>query len=284
MRPVRQSLRGFTLLELMLGIVILSVMAGIVYGSFSNVVNSAELARDAAAELRFRQFISRSFSINLASVYVDQAGEESAYRLVGTNETGPFGPADTLEFATMLEMPGATSLPGVIKRVRYALVEPDDSLEEEESVDAFAIDERMSLGNEVMLEIYEEPLVLESDSFGFDTNTLEEEAIVRKIPVRSFDVLYYDNQSEEWVEEWDSTASKRMPWAIRVRINLARDAQQERSDFDAGINFEDDADIDMSFSLPVSVGVTTPFIDFNHTRNSFFQSDGDNMFDRGRRR
>lgn len=276
--------QGFTLLELMLGIVILSIMAGIVYGSFSNVVNSSELARDAAADLRFRQFISRSFSINMASIYVDQAGEESAYRLVGTDESGPFGPADVLEFATMLEMPGATSLPGVLKRVRYALVEPEVSEEEEESVDAFAIDERLSMGNEVMLEIYEEPLVLESEGFGFDEETLEEEAIVRKIPVRSFDVMYYDNQSEEWVEEWDSTASKRMPWAIRVRINLAREEEQEQSDFEAGINFEEDADIDMSFSLPVAMGVTTPFIDFNHTRNSFFQSDGDNMFEEGRRR
>jgi len=272
---------GFTLLELMLGILIIATMTAIVYGTFTNVVNTAELARGTAAELRYSQFLARNFSNNIASVYMDQTGEEPAYSFIGESADGPFGPADSLEFTTMLEMPGARALPGIIKRVRYSVVDAAEM--DEGTTDDFTIDLRASEGNELMLEIYETPVVFDEEDFGFDADAMEDETIIRHVPIRSMDITYFDHESDDWVEEWDSTANNRLPWAVRIRINLARSEDDERIGFDQGVNLADDVDLDLSFSLPVAMGAVSPFLDFNHTRDAYFQHVGDRMFDRRRR-
>ena len=113
---------GFTLIELMVAIVILSVIPSVVYISFDSVSRSTEPARSVQAELKWRIHLSRSLSENLAQAY-DPWLPGAAYRdaavpsdpnavetlsrfwLLGEDAFGPEGPADTLTFATTAPLP-----------------------------------------------------------------------------------------------------------------------------------------------------------------------------------
>lgn len=278
--PARGGRDGFTLIELMVAIVILVIMSGIIYSAFTNVTNTAAMARESAADLKYRQFIWRSFSVNMSSLYTEPSGESGSYRFVGTDDESGFGAADSLEFCTSLEMPGSTSMPGVLRTVHYSIIEAEEV--EGEATGDFAIDAGTTEQKveELLLEIYEAPLVVDEDEddVSVDAAEFEEQAIVRRVPVRSMNITYYDDQAEEWVDDWDSTAEKRLPWAVRVQINLARSELQEDIAAEQGFDDGDSADIDMSFAIPIAAGVTSPFTDPNHMRQDLFQEDADSMF------
>lgn len=272
---------GFTLMELLISIAILTAITLIVYSSFVSVTDTMALARDNADLLRFRQYIARSFTENMTAIYADAGSQQADYGLIGEDESGPFGDGDSIEFCTSLPMPGGDSLPGVLKRVRYELVDPgyDEEGTGELAIDATGIAEPESMD----LLITEEPLVLESEDFGGDDtdNTLEDEGAVRerRIPVRSMNITYYDFEEEEWVDDWDSVEDQRMPWAIRVQINLVKTDAQLEIEYDQGINPEEEPDLDLTFAVPTGAGVVSPFTDFNHYNPSRGGLDGDNIFE-----
>ena len=56
----------------------------------------------------------------------------------------------------------------------------------------------------------------------------EEGVWEREIPIRSFNVEYYDGLAEEWTPEWNSDELGFLPWAVRIQINLAKTKSQLR--------------------------------------------------------
>lgn len=275
---LRQPRAGFTMIEVLVAITVLVIMVAIVYASFSSVTDTTLHARDAADELRFRQYVWRSFSENLAAVYTDAACAQQLYQFLGEDENGPLGPADRLRFVTSLPMPGSTALPGILKVITYEVVEPGES--EGESMDGLAIDEAYDDGiDEMMLQITEAPLVREEDDAEVDDDAMEDAQRVRQVPIASFDVLYYDFESEEWEDEWDSLDKKRLPWAVHVKVNLARSEDQLEAQFEAGVDPDEEPDLDMQFALPLGSGVTAQWTDYNHmTAESVQDADGDSIF------
>lgn len=265
---------GFTLIELLIAVAILAGITVIVYGSVVAVADSTELARSNAEQLRFRQYVWRNFSENLGAVYSDAGCQQIEYALVGEDGSGPYGPADVLNFTTSLPMPGAASLPGVLRTVSY-------SVEEAAADDFPAAADGTPLEGGYLL-IIEQPLVLGGDKARSDAESaLGNDAVSeRRIPVRSMNITYYDDEREEWVDDWDSVARSRMPWAVRVEINLARTRDQLDSDAMQGISSELHPDLDMVFALPTGAGVTGQFIDFNHVHLENASLDGSNMFDK----
>ena len=152
---------GFSLLELLIAVTILSIIMGIVYTGFISVADSETLAREEAETLRFRQFLWRHFTIALRSVYIDGSCQEPAFALVSTDEEGAFGPADSLYFCSNEPMGGVRALPGSLKEVVYEIGGGDE--ESEASLDTL-FSEGMLAQN---LTIRETPLVL-SDPESFD--------------------------------------------------------------------------------------------------------------------
>lgn len=280
----RYAQRGFTLMELLISIAILSAITLIVYSSFVSVTDTMTLARDNADLLRFRQYLMRSFTENMNGIYFDASASQPGYALVGEDGSGPFGDGDSVEFCTALPMPGGKSLPGIRKRVRYELVDPayDEGGTGELAIDDTGEDEPD--GMELL--ITEEPLVLDGDDFGTEDaeeELLDEDAVrERRIPVRSLNVTYYDYDTEEWLDDWDSIEEERMPWAIRVQVNLVKSEAQLDWEYDQGINPEEEPDLDISFAIPGAAGVISPFTDFNHFNPSRGGLDGEDMFENNR--
>lgn len=283
--PPRNAVRaGFTLLEVLVAVLILSMICAVVYMSFVSVTTTADMARQSAADLRFQTYIYNSFSENMSSIYTDPPCLQAAYAMIGEDESGAFGPADSITFCTSMAMPGATALPGILRKVRYELVPETD--EAVGRMDVMTIDTAIqSPTRRMMLQVTEAPLVPqeEEDDFTSDNTFSSDQARVRQIPVHSMDIRYYDGMDEEWREDWDSVELRRMPWAIEVRINLARSEEQLQTMWAQGIDLNEFPDILLQFPVPVGAGVLTQFPDLNHLPQwAGEKATGDDMFSNAR--
>jgi len=265
---------GFTMLEVLVSVTILAMIATIIYVSFASVVDTAEIARSTAARLRYQTYIHQSFRENMASIYCDPACMQIPYSLLGEDEGGPGGDADTLEFCTSLPMPGAMALPGVLRRVRYSIVDEAEASDEGGVAGVVEIDRNEDTdAGRVLLEIAEMPLILEDDDGEqeIDESASEEEGRVRYVPIQSMNIKYYDFEEEDWIDEWDSLDLRRMPWAIEVSINLPRTEDELQELYGQGVDLNEDPDLRMTFPVPVGAGTTQQFIDPNHISSRAFE-------------
>lgn len=253
--------RGFTLLELLISVSILTILMSLVYISFSSVTNTMDLARDSADRLRFKQIIWRNLSSNLQGVYVDPGAFQPEYQFLGENEEGAYGPGDRLTFATTVPLPGARSLPGVAKVVTYELA--DYNTVSPEIAAAIPYDASRPGG---ILLIREEPLQLQSQDFVERVSDKEWDLYERAVPAASMDILYYDGLQNEWAEEWDSLEQRRLPGGIWIKINFARNEEERIELQRSGINPSENPDLEYMLALPLGRDVEFPFADFNHIR------------------
>ncbi len=255
------SKAGFTLLEVLIAIIVLSILVGIVFSGFSSVTNSMDLAQSAAEILRSRQVAWRNISINAQGIYVDAACLQPEYQFIGTSEDGPFGPADSLRFATSLPMRGARALPGISKVVTYTVMDANEV--DDEIAYTLPLDEERP-GS--VLVIREEPLLLASDDFGEVTEETVGEVYEQGVPIASMDILYFDGVANEWVEEWDSVSERRLPGGIRFKINFPRSEEEREQVYAEGIDLQENPDLDIMLSVPLGRDVEFPFPDFNNLR------------------
>lgn len=266
---------GFTLLEVMIALAITAIVCGIVYASFYSVTESTVHARLAAEQTKLKQFVSRSLRANLDQVAQGwlpgaadrvQANEDEdvsaiTFGFVGEDERGSAGPADSLEFVTMAPLAGAVVLPGMLKRVNYAVVE-DDGGEPDHVLGSYDPDDPPA----AFLEVTETPVfAMAAGEKGKQDHmaerAIEGESISWLLPIRSLDIRYFDG--EEWADKWDGDDEERLPWAVDVRINFA--SQDSRDDEDRFL-FEDDrddgpgaaADLQFLATLPAGSGNTEP--------------------------
>ena len=255
------------MIEIMVAMVILVILVSAVYTCFVSVADTADIARTSADELRVQQQLWKHFTENIGAVHPNPNGE---YALVGEDESGSFGPSDTLRFVTQLPMSGAKSLPGLVKKVEYHVDDP--SVSEEGGFEKFAIDAAPTEEQEgVTLFITESPLVLFGEGEGgelFEAEDAGENEIKweRELSIRSVNFQYYDGTAEEWVEDWNSDETGFLPWAIRVQVNLAKTEGQMMEEASMGVDPQEDYDLDVTVVLSSGAGVLSEFEDPNHFR------------------
>ncbi|NIA15839.1 MAG: prepilin-type N-terminal cleavage/methylation domain-containing protein [Nitrospiraceae bacterium] len=254
----RAAARGFTLLEVLIAISILAMIVAVVYVTLVATVNATEEARLVAEELRLRQFLARSFTNNLSTVFTDPGLEDKRYVFLGATESGSGGEMDTLEFTSSSPMVGVSSPPGALKRVRYgaATDEPaeGDMLpgRDDELADAFASGPHLEASETPINESAPPQSGSATDTDFLPEFDLDgEDAQSWSVPISSFDLAYFDG--EEWVEEWDSRELGRLPWCVRIRINYARTRDELEADRDARMSAEEDPDYEMV--IPIATGI-----------------------------
>jgi prepilin-type N-terminal cleavage/methylation domain-containing protein len=293
----RPDRHGFTLVELLIAILVLTVITGIVYTSFISVADTTAAARESAVTLRLQQQLWRVLTVNLNAVYIDSACAQPEYQFLGENLDGPFGPADRLTFCSALPVSGPAALPGERRIVTLEVVE------DAENTDAgatLAIDMPAAREQQQYLLIHEAPLVLESAPLGSEmelddevnpaavTDEVLAQAVEasreRRIPIHTLNFLYYSYQKEEWVEAWDSFAEQALPWAIRVQVNFPKTGDEIDALARQGIDLQENPDLDLLLPLPMGAGTTQSFIDLNHFRgNPLMMTAGDLFEDSPRR-
>ncbi|MFP4173480.1 MAG: type II secretion system protein J [Candidatus Hydrogenedentota bacterium] len=250
--------RGFTLLELLVAMAILVVLTGIVYGAFYSVVTSIQTSRTGMEEMRLRQFLARNMKQNFRTAYSDPRMEQEVFMFVGESNDGPDGARDSVRFASTTPLIGGMALPGDLKEVRYEAMAEQDS----EMSLSYAGSETEDEPPAVLHSI-ETPLlgaeVQELDAAdGFFVPSEEYEAPGWSVPIRSMRLDYFDGQ--EWLRDWDSLEMRRLPWAVRVRINFAKPEDVVEEEERQGIDPEEDPDFDMLIPLQPGLGVTDEMV------------------------
>ncbi len=252
---------GFTLLELLVAMSVMTVAVGIVYATFASVTDTMAIARENADRMAFRMALRRNLTENLGAVYAESTATREEFQLLGTDESGQYGPADKLRFCTSLPMPGAYALPGVMKVVEYSLVSSSD-------IDAAATgypgDDPGRPGMALM--ITESPLAYQEGVQGAVSGSDQLPKVQRAVPVASFDVLYFDGLSQEWRKDWDSLSEQRLPWALWVRVNFPRSDEERAADSAAGVDLTETPDVDVMMPIATGAGIQGPFLDLNHAR------------------
>lgn len=265
---MRKFESGFTFLELLVAFAIMSVIVLIVYTGLDSVSKGTDLARLSAEKARIQRYLVNYFTEVLSSVYIDPSYRESAYRFVGTNESGPYGPSDSLRFCTSLPMPGPYALPGVRRVVSLWC---EENRGENSGISRFAVDiYGLSNNAPYYLVINESPVVLDEESgISADLNNLPINEV--RVPLASLDIWYFDPQKMDWVEEWDSQSVQLMPWAVHITATLFNEYGE--------VDSESSPDIDLVVVLPVSAGTLQPMDDPNHFRDvgSLFRMDSNKV-------
>lgn len=287
---------GFTIIELMVAITLLSIITGIVFASFASVVQTSDRARIAAAELRLREFMTRSLTVNLTQAYGDwlpgaalrdavlieggtDANQDAAlaeeelmmarYVFQGENDVGPLGlPADMLTFSSTAPLIGNLALPGFLKQVTYEIV--SETGEEDApafGAPAFGAPDQYS-ASFLTLEVTETPIMgdQQQEEAGFLTGSDVREKLdeaAREVGYESpgwrvpmRSLDIHYFDGEEWVEEWDSLEMGRLPWSVRIRMNFARPEEELEAEQDAGFSVEEDPDYELVVAIPAGLGIT----------------------------
>lgn len=224
--------RGFTIMELLIAMVIVAIISGIVYSTFTSVLASTETTNIAAEQLYTQSFLTRHIQSNFAQAHagwqpgavyrpvsdpqntITQVMPESIFFFQGKDN----GQEDSITFTTSAPISGMTGLPGFFKQVTYEIIDGSE-IEMPASSPYYGF-----TASGPVLRVREVPLMSYGDSFGGQVmsdyankllQNAEELGVATPtwtFPVGGMNIRYFDG--EEWVEEWDMALEERLPWAL----------------------------------------------------------------------
>ncbi len=193
MIPARR--RGFTLLEVVIALAMISVVLTLAYASFATSIRIVEQRETRTRSLHRADFMLRHLADQLQSIYLDQA---AFYRL--DDPLALFdGSGDRLVFWT--QAPAQTrrvSHRGGVQRLAYgvapAVVDPGTRAED---------DPGLELRFAAFAELADDP---------------DEPIATWALPVESVEFEYHDGAG--WSGSWDIADAARLPRGIRVTIEM----------------------------------------------------------------
>lgn len=182
--PLFKSEAGFTLVEVLVAVALLSMVGSMVFGSLVMTTNAVEAGREHAAK---EQAIRRI--LRLMSEEISLSKPNTMYPWVGTNGTQDGQPADILAFLAMSqELSTSTITEGETVRVVYTR-------------------ERDRLIRFVRRNLY----TLTDTDESLDQMELADR-------VQAFNIRYYDDQNRVWIDEWP--AVPKTPKALLIEVTF----------------------------------------------------------------
>lgn len=187
---MRHRARGFTLLEIVIALTMISMILTLAYGSFSASTRIVQQREAYARSLHRADFVLRHMTDQLQSIYLDQA---AFYRMEDPLDLFD-GASDRLTFWT--EAPVQTrraTYRGGLQRLMYS-VRPADEDEE---------------GAAFTLQFAAMPELRPADA---------DPAAHWSIPVDTVEFEYHDGAG--WTGSWNIEETQRLPHGIRVTIGM----------------------------------------------------------------
>jgi|GEM_PF-4628538 len=225
---VNRKVGGFTLLELLLSISIMTIAAGIIYGSFNTGLSAARKTERKSELFQKVRIIRGIITNDLANAYVPKKGQgflagleeaedevfidesagfdlsqASTIAFSGIESDGSLYPDDRMEFFTIAKGTFENDLP---MYVSYYI--DDDPLSDEQGL--------------VMNRI---ATVLPSESFRIELSS----------DVRGMDIRYLDStpDGQEWVGTWEE--KRNLPRAVEVTLTWSEESRMLSSYTDVPI-------------------------------------------------
>ncbi len=177
---------GFTLVEVLLAVALVSMMAALVFGSLYVTTSAIDAARTKSANEQIVRSTLRVMTDELSF------GESRAnFPWTGINGTYDGQPADSVAFLTMGQFRGAESAKDT-ELVRIVYTREGDRLLR----------------------------FVQRNLYGLTDESVEQVELANK--VKGFNVRYYDSRSNLWLDEWDGRG-RGAPRAILIELTLLQE-------------------------------------------------------------
>jgi general secretion pathway protein J len=196
MKLIKRQNHGFTLIEILVSLSIVTIITGLLYGTFRSTLKTAEAVEKETDSYRMARIVFYQITKDLTmfnQITPAAAGSEPVFgatSLLGENKTRFFDgvnyPDDTIVFMSL-------SAPPVLR--------------------GFSVTDQA----EISYSISEESLVRNTK---FRDKPVKDE--VGEF-VLGFNLRYYDNKKKEWLNEWDPRLSTGMPLAMEITLILKGD-------------------------------------------------------------
>lgn len=189
---------GFTLLEILIAVAILTIIFSIVYGSFVQTRKAISRAEDAVSELRGIRaaFIRMMMDVNMA--FLSKNNENTFF--VGTDNYTDGYPDDTIDFTTFSHT------------IRWK-----DALESDQTEVGYYI-QRDFEGNTILMK-REKKRIDTSPLYGGRSLELSED-------IAGLNFRYLEDGA--WLDSWDSRVSNKLPEAIEITLIVRDEKDRER--------------------------------------------------------
>jgi general secretion pathway protein J len=195
--------RGFTLMEVMIAVAIVSIMGGLIYGSFGPFLRSKEVVEAEGEHYRVIQGALSRMSREVSMAFVSNDFDRTRYRDAHDQPTFFTGDRDKLSFTSFAHQRRVTDAKESDQAIfEYKMGRPQDE----------------HLNNEVLMR--REKAVLDEE---FERGGSED---VLCDDVKKVKFQYYDDTKKEWVDEWDTRRDRKV-LPERVKITLV--STDERS-------------------------------------------------------
>ncbi len=192
-KPSPHPHRGFTLIEVLLAVAILSIVALVVTATFASTIRVLEAGEEEGGFDR-----TARVSLSRLAHELSMGGAYPSFPWLGKNGVMNNAPSDLVAFVTTdPTLSGALGADGVPVRLVYA--RQDDRLV------------RFSTHH----------------LYGVSAASFYQDEVAEG--VRGFNVRYYDGKSRQWVDEWDSQVTKSPPQAVMVEVSLGNSGQEARN-------------------------------------------------------
>ncbi|MDX1762834.1 MAG: type II secretion system protein GspJ [bacterium] len=192
-----RSEQGFTLLEMLVAVVIISVIMGVIYGAFAGTSRTYTLLEANEDVYQTAQTFLSMISRELRAATFSPTGPQG-FMGIGSDADLEENATDAIYFVTRSHRRSRTNAKeGFLAEIGYFF--DTESLSDEKqffkSIDA-TVDEDLQSGGTLY------PLTDRVDSLKFS---------------------YYDKNEDTWVDEWDGKKMGRLPDRIQVELNILDD-------------------------------------------------------------
>ena len=179
---------GFTLVEVLLAVSLVSMMAALVFGSLFVTTSAIDAARANSAN---EQIIRSTLRVMIDELSVGKNSQTSPW--MGINGQFDGQPADTIAFLTMGQFRGAESTKDT-EVVRIVYTREGDRLLR----------------------------YVRKNLYGLTDESVGQIELATK--VKAFNVRYYDEKNRLWVDEWDGRGRlQSVPKAILIELTLLQE-------------------------------------------------------------
>ncbi|MEA3188696.1 MAG: Type secretion system protein [Chthoniobacter sp.] len=197
------SLRGFTLIEILLALIASVVIFTAIYGVFSNAVHLRDNATRRIRDTRLRERAVTVIRNDLENAIVSGGALASTLTTTSSNANVNANTPGYLKFTTTTARNSADELLGDVQEVSYAIAEDKNSENQRAGILTRSVDRNLLAQQR---EITHEQQLLSG--------------------VESFAVSFYDGQN--WNPTIEISGSATLPEAVRVTIQQAALAEKDR--------------------------------------------------------
>jgi len=187
----RDSEDGFTLVEVLLAVSLVSMMAALVFGSLYVTTSAINAARAKSAN---EQIVRSTLRVMTDELSVS-APPTNTGPWMGINGLLDGQPADSIAFLTMGQFRGAESAKDT-ELVRIVYTREGDRLLR----------------------------FVRRNLYGLTDESIEQVELATK--VKGFNVRYYDGKDNLWLDEWDGRVRPRSPKVILIELTLLQDKME----------------------------------------------------------